>query len=409
MRLLRREKPASNELLSSPNFQVVRVGLDLAKPIPGGSERAFRSKPNQEKMRLIQDQFRHADLIVAICGTFGLGDAVMQTRYALEIARQTGQPVMCQVPEPLVAPFSLSRKQLPNLAFVSKVPWETLERPRTFFFTLESGFPGNLSAWLEGAHEASRQTYYEHVNACDYILQSNRSFSESAAMYSFPGEKKMEVYSRLKVVPKARVNSFDQGYSAVLQLLGLEAEAGRLSESTLTPFSPAEVDAIPQDLAAVVAPDAKEFSLASKNRSEKSLSLDTWSKLWAAWPKQEKISVVEGVSHPDYCREVLARARQQGLSAEGFRGSLLELTRHILRGRVFVGMDSGTTHLAVEVVRAARAAGREIKLREIFNSKIVPVDSYGVTEGLIANAKTWDAFENPNDSDIELLRQFLLS
>lgn len=130
----------------------------------------------------------------------------------------------------------------------------------------------------------------------------------------------------------------------------------------------------------IIFPDALEVPeyCQGYRKSQKSIAVSKWKEIFKCMGKDLDIAIVRGVAHPEYCDYVLEIARWTGHHANMVEGNLDHVTDAILSARRFVGMDSGTTHLAAQVIRAAQKEGRNIAFRQFF-APIFPLELYGIS------------------------------
>lgn len=113
----------------------------------------------------------------------------------------------------------------------------------------------------------------------------------------------------------------------------------------------------------LIFPDAKSKAIRGENRlehSRKSLSPSSWGKIFEKLDRQKHYTIVRGVSYPDYCDAVIEQARSAELAVDVVDTDLNGIVRAMLSTRKFVGMDSGTTHLADQVIKAAKLPGTKL-------------------------------------------------
>lgn len=402
-----KEKPSREEQFSIQKFQ-----LNLAKARKDGV--VFRDREQQRDFLQRKDKFQKAKVIVGVCGSWGLGDAIMEARYMLALAKKTGRAVLCQVPPPLVEALRPASKDTPNFGVVGAITGQIIDDPSVFYISLNGTFPRDIESWIENCpSDLDDPTHLAFLEKCEEISFDHRSLSlsdiydaQTNARDSLP-----ELEKRYRLTIAENNCLADQHFSLLLATLGIDFSVKEISNSSLTPFSSEELANIPQDYDYIIAVDAKEFEEMDGRvkRSSKSLPVSTWEEIFSRFPPGTKISFVMGNSHSAYCKEVLRRARlvNSSLHIDVFQGSLLELARHILRGKRFIGMDSGTTHLAVDVIRAAKE-DRKIELRQVFNSAIVKASHYAATEGeVFVAAGTSSIFRVPTKENTEKLASFL--
>lgn len=131
----------------------------------------------------------------------------------------------------------------------------------------------------------------------------------------------------------------------------------------------------------LIFPDAKSKAFRGENRleySRKSLSPSSWGAIFEKLDRRARYAIVRGTTFPDYCDVVIEQAKEAGHVVDVVETDLNGIVRAILSTKKFVGMDSGTTHLADQVIKAAQIAGREIAFREIF-APVYAYRAYGIS------------------------------
>lgn len=120
---------------------------------------------------------------------------------------------------------------------------------------------------------------------------------------------------------------------------------------------------------------------------------------------------MRGIAHPAYCDKVIALAQEKGINVEVIEGSLTELTFHLMRARSLFGMDSGTTHLCLDVARLAKQIGREIHLKQFFNANAAAENQYALvdTEILSYTSADQDDMSDFTQTEDNILAQYVTS
>ncbi len=393
--------------LSSVDFSLARksnidiTSYELALPQitgPNVVEQAFNEESNRGLLREIRKKFARAQKYVVICGDFGLGDAIIQARYALLLAQKTHRPVICQVQPVLLDSLKLSSRAT-SISYVEVVPRDIVLDSDTFIIDLEYSLTKNMRGWGESLNMddirniRDKERYYDD----DYRRRFNLDLAS--------------ILDKFFINTQQGNNRTEAKYALALLLLGdIKLTRKEIKGSSLTGFSASEVRIIPQDLDLLIAPDAGEVEVSKENRSRKSLDLKSWERLFEIMPTHFKIGIVQGISHPRYCRQVVDLGIGRQLNIQIIQGNLLHFAKQVLRAKHFVGVDSGTTHLAVDVVRSARRHKRDIKIWEFFNTGFVLPEDNAITEGVVAEASVFGNNEwDFKDRDIEKFQQWLMS
>lgn len=306
-------------------------------------------------------KFEQADLIVVDCNPMGLGDSLMQARCALAIAGKiSDKSFAIRMPKAVMEMRYL--KYPSNTQIISHIPRDYLDRDQTFFMTFDHN-------GLSIPHVLVELTAVEHLR------EDNRIFKPD--MSSITGYSD---FWRPLGIDHGRVNYNlrDLRDAVMAYELGVLLTEADLRQSFLH-FDHSVIWQNPQVFQLLVAPDAREQPASGDNRSQKSLSAGRWKQVFAALPKSLEIGIVMGHSHPRYCKRVLKAARSAGLNAiEIITPTLDDFCAAVLKSYRFVGMDSGTTHLAVQIAASARLHDRQIDIREIYNG-LTPVTAYGIS------------------------------
>ncbi len=167
----------------------------------------------------------------------------------------------------------------------------------------------------------------------------------------------------------------------------------------------------------IIFPDAFEIEedAGSYFKSQKSIDATKWRMIFDRLSKELRIALVIGTSHEEYCADVIDQADRSGYGVTVVRGNLDHVMNAILKAHKFVGMDSGTTHLAAQVIRAAQLKGRTIAFRELM-APIFSLQSYGITGAAFKtlnyqDAGRWDLDLRVSMSDIDpqLAADFIMS
>ncbi len=173
----------------------------------------------------------------------------------------------------------------------------------------------------------------------------------------------------------------DQGMLYVASRLSGRDVNSEQYNAPLFQFEGSALRKLPISSDVLIFPDAKSKAIRGENRlehSSKSLSPSSWGAIFAKLDRQARYAIVRGTSFPYYCDAVIEQARSAGLTVDVVETDLNGIVRAILSTKKFVGMDSGTTHLADQVIKAAQIAGREIAFREIF-APVYTYRTYGIS------------------------------
>lgn len=154
-------------------------------------------------------------------------------------------------------------------------------------------------------------------------------------------------------------------------------------------------DPIPPDEAMfdiLIAPDALEGFRPHTHPSQsiKSFTPEQWREIFTKTPKKLSYAVNIQPAHPDYCQLVAEEAAAAGLDVTRITTpTLAEFSDAVMHSRIFVGMDSGTTHLSAAL---SNASDGEFNVRSIHNAGYTHPDlwaPYG------ENCKTLVYYDDP--------------
>lgn len=242
----------------------------------------------------------------------------------------------------------------------------------------------------------------------ELIRQNNRAIDD------FLFYNKKSSYSQIldRVLPPNKErNQNDAEIALACQLLGVETRKQDIVRNSIFPFPSEQLRRVKQDLDYFIIPDAGEQPTPDGKRSRKSLTVEAWDQIFQTLPKTKRVAILKGVAHPAYVDAVVERAKRAGLQIEIIEGNLGAVGAHMLRAKTIVGMDSGTTHLAVDAVRAAEQVGTKIKLKEIFKGYGGFFANYGVTDMpvLRADVRGIEDLGQLSQQAIDLIAEYILS
>ena len=337
---------------------------------------SFNFGPKKEqKIVEYRREFAAAETYIVPIGVWGLGDSFMHLRYAIHLARATQKRVVCQVQHVLL-PFAADlQRAVPNLELVAKVPSADIAEDNSFLVRFMGG-GGNLtgvSSWAEGDEATNLQLVKAKQLSFKAVQLDDLTVPEVGEMI-FPEPMKQAEF------PESEINIADYTAGFVMQTLGLDVTAADIVESSIFTPSKEQVEAVTQDIDYLLVPDAKEMPDEHDFQSMKSLPLFAWRAFFAQLPRDKKVGIVLGVSHPQYCEAVIQMAESMDIQVEVIQGTLQELAVQYLRAKNLVGVDSGTTHLARDVQVAAKKHGRMINLKPIFIESTSYFPNYGIVE-----------------------------
>lgn len=338
------------------------------------------TEKTRKRFENLRKNFSQAEKVVVVCGSFGLGDAIMEIRYVLQMALQNpDKKVVCQAPPILVPLLDSWKSHLPNISFVSAVDEQDIYSESTFFWFPEIKGTFDANRDRDWASNQGRemyqylQTLYQQEKVMDYFSLSSYAHDEDSLQGLYQATE----------TDRIDINTSDRDYALMMAVLGTPVSRQDIQENSILPLEITEVVDITQDLDIVLMPDAKEQPLlehGTVSRSVKSLPLVTWSYIFENLSTNQSIGIVLGVSNREYCEQIISLAKHHGHHVEVIAGNLSQLVKQLLRAITIFGMDSGTTHLAKDVSRLNRKADRECQVRQVFNSEAAIFEQYAMTD-----------------------------
>ncbi len=329
---LRKKSP---EQQKSTKQESVKPGVSLWKgeiPVPDTVDairKAYVHKDDLIQLKLAQENLRNAVHVEVGCGG-GIGDGVMSIRYARLIAE------------------AFPAKQVELLANKALRGCQYIALPKNCFFSSD----GKASPREDGRVHINLYSIRD-IGLMSKVLESHPTYTEH-----------------------------DFSSIAHLQELGINVKKSDIEQSILK-FPKELLKKTPIEFDFMLAPDAKEVEVSNSERSVKSFSLSEWDAILTHVPSGSKIAILMGNAHPLYCEQMYALAKKHaasgGFSVERIEtATLTDVIEQVLRAKTFIGMDSGTTHLAYEVAVAAKDAGRMMYIKELFNNSLFPETRYAL-------------------------------
>lgn len=326
----------------------------------------------------LQKNLANASEIIFITDTLGLGDAIILAPWAPVIANALDKPVICQVPAGLHEVFNTS-----SCTFSERISPQQLGDPNTFILSLGtfSIIQSRIGRWLDNTtpHQLySTSPYIQYQQILKEKIKTGNFFDIANGFAN-----SYQQYLERHHIFEQNTSSTDTVSAAILYSLGISME--QLSKQPLIELR--DIPMPEQGIDILLLPDALESpeSHARPSRSSKSLSDSVWKNVFGHWYEKNphlRLGIVIGTAHPDLCERVLNHAQQifENGSIHRIQGCLPHIAQNMLRAYNIIGMDSGTTKLAKEVVLGAQRAGRTIQLLEIFNAFIANPRQYAITE-----------------------------
>ena len=356
----------SDETLSILSDEIARPSevLEVARledifPIPREKyEMIFRSENTPTCEGILETMDRSETVMVSL-NLHGLGDSVIEMRHAMLMARSFPEKgFVFVVPKGFL---QISGWELPqNVRLCKEYDEDIMADPSSLLVCLNQA--GSIHYEIRDAQKGLLSSYYKMLNERRVFCLADLLMTRSIYGY----------LQRIGCLPFASgVNYTDIFYAMSLDLLGAKnLSASHLDVPMLKPVVPEAEN----EFDIVIAPDAREYPDSVDGVSIKSLPLHVWSKLASHLPKDKKVCLVKGVCAPQYCEKVYEELMAKGIDAT-FRetptlGDFVSLVRS---GRRFVGMDSGTTHLASEAAKVS-----SFDIREIYSISEFSVEEYGI-------------------------------
>lgn len=343
--------------------------LEQIFPMSESEVTALGITPEQEQNALLQEnRFQESTVVVIDCNIKGLGDSIIEARHAVATAERTPhKEFLIRMPQSVTDMKSL---YLPNNArFVNNISENYLRRDDTFFLNFSSVSPKFVAQAINRWGLSGR-----FKNRAQEIEEDGRVSNWYNSALPYP----KNVYEALGFdVHDSNYNLLDIYYAARAGELGVAIRKSDLEKSFLH-FPQDRLRKLPQNIDILIAPDAKELD-ENKRQSRKSLSVEKWAEVFRQLPQSLEIGIVKGLSHPKYTQKVLEVAQFEGLNAfEVDTPTLNDFADAVLQSKKFVGGDSGTTHVASEIVLAARENGRLVDIRELFTYDLIDIGEYAI-------------------------------
>lgn len=396
-----------NILYSDQKHGVLLFLLETATRFPPASD--IVEHTDQETQPHIVDyrtNFAQAEHIVLICGSLGLGDSVILLRHLLPFAQQEQRPVTIQIHPalmPFMEPWSL---HFPHIRFCTTVTEQELFKPQTFiinpFRNITAADP-KRGRWLadpaieRGLIDKKLDRLVEDHWVLDDIQQNRH-------LYTLKHSEDITAPLNKDV---SKVSSAIEFYTDLMvKVLGLDINSEQILHHSILSVPTLETatqHAPTYDFFMV--PDALESECIDSDgitRSEKSLPLTAWDGIFEKLAPETKVAIAIGTAHPEYCQKVIDRAKKHNLLVTVFQGSLTDFSKVALASAVFFGMDSGTTHLAVELAKIDTHTDWNMQIVQYFNEMTAPLADYALPESAITLAYS---IANGDSFNIKIFRE----
>lgn len=370
-----------------PSDQIARLDLAALAHTETGEVDAVALA----RLREVKKQFDESQTIVLITGIYGIGDSIMEAKMAEIIHKKTGKQVICHV-HPALAYFF---KNTENVQYVTQIGSQLTEigriSPDPKPFIIELTTQSNLFNPMAGKVR-KRLDPRSDSERIDRILEKGRSEARIAS-YTHGMHQALERHHLLS--NDSRVSEVD--YALQLHALGVEVtnsdiEAVELLDRSEVSFDLKMAEGTgKQDLLFV--PDAAEGEIEEVTQDGRVIKRSIKSYPLAQLPDffvdmhnsgLMKLAVLKGITHAEYCDEVIKIARASGLRVVVHEGDNLKtvLSWALLHSKMYLGPDTGVTHLAELYMKAVKQLGKTpIPLLQFFNDRIVSVKKYGSTSG----------------------------
>ncbi len=363
----------------------VELKLEFPDFGPDAIEKTYSSPEMKLRAQQTREVFNMSAEVVAITGHFGLGDSIMELRYILRLAQKTDKHITCQVHPALLPLAEKLSNAFANITFCAKVPLEKATDPTVFFINLapDNSVSDSLK-WIDQPMKyISNFVFKSQLRDTIGSMRSSGNQLDYEQLFPYTGnapvdDDRNEIESRLGISQSGIARS-DAVHATLLEMIGIHIEPQEILENSILPWDPEVLQKVPQTFDFMIAPDAQERE-SGNAWSDKSFPPDLWNTLFERQElKGKKVAIVRGVSHPRYCDAIVVLAKRHGLDVTFLQGDLSTIAEQMLATKCFIGMDSGTTHLAVDVQRFAKKYGREIQVKEIIDEyRDIQVEMYGI-------------------------------
>ncbi len=402
MKEIRRQPIEGEGLLST---QIIELVIPPIEHISIGKTLMQDLKLNTETTKMLEDQmtaFENSKNIYVLAQTGGIGDAIADLRQAQAIAlARPDKNISIYVPPSLK---HIQYTNLPsNLSVLTKGDYQDINDINNSFFM-------RLSPIKDAEERIFGSVFEDTPRNHAIVLKYPSHFTQNIV-------NRMEdfLYKIAQKWPELITPNYCHGDiigSVMSKLLGISITSDLLSKPIFTPESENQTN-FAYDM--LIVPDALEGITQDENNTErslKSLNLQQWREIISLLPSNLRYGIVKGTSHPEYCDAVAQIAAQSGKNFDYFPTPTLQnYVDNVVKSKVVVCMDSGTTHIASEV---ARANSNNRVIREIFNGDMFDVNEYGIRglkpgQGKILVYKGNPKSDNMNQLSIEQVTQFILS
>jgi len=390
----------SSNVGNAGNFEpLIKRQLCEFEPLPVDTlERILRYFNQEQKIQLDEGQllnvlaiadnerrqFGKATEVLAINGIFGLGDAIIQARHIRFCAEQTEKRFICQIPPALIGCLTNTS----NISYVPIITSRQLKSANKFLFSI--GFSQDYVYPSEAERLSNPWFDPTKIRLPKIGLQLERLIQTQQSSQFWKGCEPADINDVITALKQLNyigddAQALEAYYQLRLHLLGVSQEQYQPSTSLLI-LSEAEIIAAKKkyhyDL--LIFPDAQEKELYlgedQVRQSGKSLFVDQWEEIFPRL-KGLNMGIVKGTAHPDYCQLVITKALKAGCQVNIVEvTTMAQLIPHMLAAKNIFGMDSGTTHLAAEVIKAVKNYGLSIQLLVYFNGIFADFNQYAITD-----------------------------
>lgn len=381
------------ERLSIPNIPTL---LSVVREKPESKEVFIQEK-------VARDKFQQSTEVYIESSMFGIGDTVEDLRFTLLLAKKYPDKKFKMGVKKHIKDLSDNKllKDMPNIEFVTDIPQETIENKDSFFLSFHPELPMQIMLFTRSPQNAT---------TIGKVLSENR-YSDYSGHRS---RIKPELFAKtFHISSQTSWNRMDLAHAYRLSILGVSFDGTELQDSIFQ--IPVEKVRKSPEYDLLIVPDAKEQENQSPivvdgvvvNRSNKSLSLDKWREIFTEMNKKGyrgRVGVVKGTSHSVYTEEVYSLALEIfGDNSVNMleTPTLSDFIDVVVNSRIFLGGDSGTTHIASEVAREVSKKGRSIKLVEYYHGNMFDVSHYGI-RGHGVDSKII-AYQHANLADVNIL------
>jgi len=349
------ERKLDSSQLAEPNTQ-----RQLLKAVTVLQTQLNSPEISQISQREQIDKYSH---IVVISNQHGIGDSIMELPYIIGLAQAFSEKEFSvlthsAIPTELLKSFS-------NLNYLPS------PQPFSFHVDQKKTLVLTLSEYFKDNYYTLRSVFLprlDHSTARAFNTLTIDNFSDHASVF---GTQSLRMLMNL-----IQMNTLSQVNKRELLFLSRVLLFGRPIPLSDDIFKLDVLDSSSDNIDMLYLPDAREVSngYQSLKSPTPSQHIETLREL----SKDHEVTFLSGISHRRFCQDIYKRATKFGVKLAKTK-SLLELAGLYWRTKTFVGVDSGTTHLAAKMTRTFQKHGHPLKVRELFHSERLSSVEYGAS------------------------------